>query len=1545
MQDGTGFADVFGIIAHCDYPNLDTTELISSLTEISGWAISYFSIEAVELFIDGISAGTAEYGSPRPDVGRVYSQIPDSVESGFRFVLDTSRLEDGEHELRLRIGDRKARVAILSGRILVDNAGWSGVVRTAERIVPEQVPLFLYQEHIAMYIFAGQAVQGKRVLDLGCGVGYGAQYLSLQGARCVVGIDNVEEVIGYACHRYRKKGTLSYTIGDVRALPFQKASFDVVVGFEILEHLADPPKLLSEARRVLSKEGLFFVSTPNATVEVLVEEPSRYHLHEFSVEELVLLLREFFPSVRVYGQSHLAGWAFQEIDEKRARIEDVATMDSGLVRGKEHPVSLLGLCSAKKIHVGGPCLVQTHSGTSIGPEAARPVLAEKEIKEITEMREEVRGIRADLGERDTKIEALQGKITDRDKRIETLGAQLAGTAEELQATRSRLERIESSSGWALFEHTGRLLHRIAPTGTRRGRLVDLVDVALQMWRREGSRALWRKLVSFVRRGRLPPERTIYFSLEYPALRAGLLSELSGLVWIQGWALSPSGIAEVGVYCDGEPLGRASYGLLRQDVAEHYPLISNSVESGFRFSWDTMGVGNKVHRLKVEVRNADGYTAEVEGQVEVVNLQTPYDRWLAQHRVTASLSRWMRESSGRLAHQPLMSLILVVEECHPEQLLATMQALLQQAYPFWELRVSMGSDLSSELRDQIERVMKGDARLKIHCCDGNTATQSWWDEALSQTSGEFVAFVELGDILQPDALFEVACQLNLDPALDLIYSDHDHIADDGSRWGPFFKSGWSPDLLMSMDYVGRSCMIRKRLVEEAGGIRTRFGGARYYDLLLRVTERTTNVGHIAKVLWSQPEKLSQDHQAGDDMDKFALEEALQRRAIDGHVISLSRPQTYRLKRGVQGCPKVSIIIPSTLKLELLKPCLESIATNTSYSNYEVLIVDNSRGKNPEGIEYLASLNQRAMRLAEPFSWSRLNNYAVDETTGEYLVFLNDDTEVISSDWLEAMLEHAQRPEVGVVGASLLFPDGTIQHGGMFLVDYGGGAAHEFVHLPADAPGYLGLLTVQRNCSAVTGACMMVRRRVFLELGGFDESMRLAASDVDFCLRAREKGYLVVWTPHARLYHHEQATRKGLPEYEDHEHFWGRWRETLERGDPYHNVNVKTSPHFAIDPEPILVEYAGLLPIDPADVQRILIVKLDHIGDVVLSLPAIRRLGDKFPRAEITAVVGSWARPIVEREGALDRILTYDFFQADSSLPPRELNTEEKGRISRMLQEFAFDLALDLRKQGETREFLRLSGAPYTVGYWTGAQDDWLTIGPQWDPDVAFQSPRQHITDQFIQLVDAIPGPERHSSGIDLPVGEDERHRALSKLGESLQSDAGILIGVHPGVGNRTRQWPSEHFARLADKLVERLNARVLFFGGDSDIDLIEEIRSEMKNDAVSLAGHLSLREFIAAVERCQLFIGNTSGPMHMAAARGVTTLGIFGGVVDPREWAPRGSHAATIRLATHCSPCYLGRPSDCPRNLECLTRLPAEKVWQAVCRLLLAEGHRLPAGAI
>jgi len=559
------------------------------------------------------------------------------------------------------------------------------------------------------------------------------------------------------------------------------------------------------------------------------------------------------------------------------------------------------------------------------------------------------------------------------------------------------------------------------------------------------------------------------------------------------------------------------------------------------------------------------------ELRIIELDEQYQIWLKNNELTDEGTTKMQEGIARFRYKPKISIVMPVYDPEEKWLRLAIDSVIDQIYPEWELCVADDASTKKSIRKILEEYSAKDARIKVKYLAKNRGISGASNEALEMACGEFIGFLDHDDELMRDALFEVVKLLNQSPSLDLIYSDEDKKDLKGRRVEPFFKPDWSPDLLLSYNYVPHFTVYRRSKLTEIGGFRLGYDGSQDYDLTLRFTERTTRIGHIPKVLYSWRKAIGSAARSLDakpyayQAAMKALREAVARRGMEGEVYEIGVRGRYRVKYRVKGKPLVSILIP-TRNPSLILRCLESMRLKTTYDNYEVLVI-NISGEDEVDVQAKKHRKCRIVRydFPESFNFSKINNLAAKEAKGEYLIFLNDDTEVIEPEWIEAMLEHAQRPEVGAVGAKLLHPDGTVQHAGIIL-GLRGPAGHYSGIRDGDA-GYFELASVARNCSAVTAACMMVRKMLFIEQGAFDERLGQSWQDVDFCLRIRESGFWIVYTPFARLYHMHGRTRetgnKSPDEHVARELFKRRWESFIEKGDPYYNPNLSLERPYALN----------------------------------------------------------------------------------------------------------------------------------------------------------------------------------------------------------------------------------------------------------------------------------------------------------------------------------------------------------------------------------------------
>ena len=547
-----------------------------------------------------------------------------------------------------------------------------------------------------------------------------------------------------------------------------------------------------------------------------------------------------------------------------------------------------------------------------------------------------------------------------------------------------------------------------------------------------------------------------------------------------------------------------------------------------------------------------------GAPVAMDLNAQYQIWLSKHSVTSARAERLRRKAEALTYRPLVSIVTPVYNPEVSWLRDTIESVRGQVYGNWELCLADDGSTKPGVRDLLEEYSRLDSRIKVTFGEQNGGISTASNAALALATGEFVGLLDHDDVLTPDAVFEVVKLLNEEPELDYVYSDEDKMELDGSRLDPFFKPDWAPDLLNCLNYVTHFSVYRKSIVDDVGGFRTGFEGSQDWDLTLRVTERTQRIAHIPRPLYSWrkvPGSAAASDRAKDyasEAAKKALGEALDRRGLKAAVLDGPYRGYYRVKYEISGAPKVTIVIPTRDHAPMLKRCVNSIRKRSTYANYEIIIINNE-SRETETLRYFETFDGRVIDYPHPFNYSAQMNLGVQEAGAEYVILLNNDTLVISPDWIEAMLEYGQRPDVGAVGARLLFPDGRVQHEGVFIGCGRGLAGH------LDHGGYFGLGECVRNVSAVTAACMLVKTKAYEEVGGLDEELSVAYNDVDFCLKLREKGYEVIYTPYAEFSHHEGGTRGHRHPEENERLFRARWPGYR---DPYYNPNFDVDHPFSL-----------------------------------------------------------------------------------------------------------------------------------------------------------------------------------------------------------------------------------------------------------------------------------------------------------------------------------------------------------------------------------------------
>jgi ADP-heptose:LPS heptosyltransferase/GT2 family glycosyltransferase len=1067
---------------------------------------------------------------------------------------------------------------------------------------------------------------------------------------------------------------------------------------------------------------------------------------------------------------------------------------------------------------------------------------------------------------------------------------------------------------------------------------------------------------------LDDSQDLKFYLDLPQIEGGRACDVArGFLLITGWAFARAGMDRIEVFIDGEFHACAFTGIRREDIQAAFP-GRDALLSGFAILIPPQALRPGQHAIRLSFLDKAANIGEVDFSIDAETAPEGPGPWQLGKKLKHAEVELGNRILAERGQRPFWTLIMPLSTVGTEELAGlrlTVESLERQAYGVWRLVVCLplavdspdGSAPAAPLFAPDGAISQAFRGIE-HLLPKVSFLQLDRNRLLSDFigTGGLLSVLCPGDQLGEDALLEMSIEASISRDGEFFYSDERRIDPSDGVEKAFFKPDWSPDLLLSTNYIGRFWSASYELLKRS---ELTFGGlldGNEYAAVLRLTELANGVVHLPKVLCARgPEAPA--HNNGRD----ALVRAIERRGIAGDISPGCLPGTWLASFDVAGLEarraKVSIIIPTVASRGLVKVAIDSIRTLTRWKYFEIILLDNIRNTSDQSLlswkQWMRENADSVIEIDEDFNWSRFNNIGAAKASGEFLLFLNDDIEITDADWLHKLLAQAQRSDIGVVGPQLLYPDGRVQHAGVFLANRVG--RHAFRFYPKDAPGAFGLALTQRNVISVTGACMLMRRAVYKQVDGFDELHPVVNNDLDFCLRVQRAGLRVLYTPQVSLVHHEMVSRSKLRDDFNSEHFDRAWRNRFLKGDPYFHPRLSREyEDYQSDSEPVRQFQAGHPLIPSSDVKRILAVKVDHIGDFISSMPAFRRIKKSFPNAKLYVLAARASLALAELEPAIDEVIEFNFFHARSENGALDLDEETLLGLQRKLSPLRFDIAMDLRRQPDTRIILKYTGARWLAGFDERFRNGWLDIAMEFEGDIERSAKRSHVTESLLQFVDVVANacnPERQLITHDLP----SRREARDKL-RLLPAMAGVsrafydrpIVCVHTGAGSVNKQWPAGHFAGLIDLLLTEQNVSILLIGGPDERDFVESVRCQAKRSRkiVSIVGKTSLRELPSVLLACDLYVGNDSGPKHMAAGLGVPTIGIHSGSVDAGEWGPIGPHTITIRRDMTCAPCYIARASDCPRALACLTGISVADVFGSCLRLLAlrkdnAERQGLP----
>lgn len=547
----------------------------------------------------------------------------------------------------------------------------------------------------------------------------------------------------------------------------------------------------------------------------------------------------------------------------------------------------------------------------------------------------------------------------------------------------------------------------------------------------------------------------------------------------------------------------------------------------------------------------------------------YENWYKYHKRSRGILELQKKENFK--YEPKFSIVIPLYKTPTIYFKELMNSLITQTYSNWEICLSDGSGKDTKLTSTLEKYSLKDTRIKYVTSDIPLGISENTNKALALATGDYIALVDHDDLVTPDALYELVKAINLDFEIDVIYSDEDKVAMDGKTlFAPHFKSDYNLDLLRSMNYICHLFVVKKQIIDQVGGFLEEYDGAQDYDFIFRCTEKAKKIHHIPRILYhwrahidstaESPESKLYAFESG----KKAIEDHYSRVGIKAKVFHGPFYGLYRTKYEIKGNPLISIIIPNKDHIDDLEKCIYSIESKSKYRNFEFIIVENNSTQT-ETFEYykkleLSNPKVKVVYYKGDFNYSSINNYGSDFANGEFILLLNNDTEIINQDCLEEMLGYCSREDVGIVGARLYYEDDTIQHAGV-VMGFGGIAGHTFVGASKYDIGYFSRIICAQNYSAVTAACMMTKKSIFKEIGGLSTELKVAFNDIDYCMKVREIGKLVVYNPYAELYHYESKSRglEDTPEKMERFNneiaiFREKWKNVLKNVDPYYNVNL-------------------------------------------------------------------------------------------------------------------------------------------------------------------------------------------------------------------------------------------------------------------------------------------------------------------------------------------------------------------------------------------------------